>query len=125
MSLLKPYYAGFIHLSRAAVKATAAKIRGAGLLRENVDWPRKAETCERCPLRVVQCGVSYCGKPFLQQIARDPVVDGCGCPTRAKAKDPKEHCPLTSDHLPAVRDNNSCNCKWCNGLNPLSIPSRT
>ena len=73
----------------------------------------RAEICERCPLRVVQCGKSYCGKPYLQQIDRDPAVDGCGCPCRAKAKDPAEHCPLSTRHHPATKTATGCDCKWC------------
>jgi hypothetical protein len=102
----------FAQISRAAAKAAAAKLRSAGLLRESVNWASRATVCERCPLRVIKCGVSYCGKPFLQQVERDPVVDGCGCPTRAKARDPREHCPLNTTHQ-ARREHGACDCKWC------------
>jgi hypothetical protein len=86
-----------------------------GLLPSRVDWMARAEICERCPLRAKEKGISYCGRPFLQQIDRDPVIDGCGCPTIAKAKDPSEHCPVNARHQPASRGS-GCNCKWCIGL---------
>jgi hypothetical protein len=102
----------FAQFSRAAAKAASAKLRGAGLLREAANWPVRAAECERCPLRVIQCGVSYCGKPFLQQAIRDAAVDGCGCPTRAKAKDAAEHCPITRQHRER-QTTGPCDCKWC------------
>ena len=102
-----------VTLFRAAGKATGAKMRSLGLLTESRDWMARAEVCERCPLRVSKCGVSYCGTPFAQLIDRDPVTQGCGCPTRAKAKDPKEHCPITLRHRAATRDGAKCDCKWC------------
>jgi hypothetical protein len=86
-----------------------------GLLPTRQDWTARAEICEKCPLRVMEKGVSYCGRPFLRQIDRDPAIDGCGCPTRAKAKDPAEHCPVNSRYQLATRDP-VCNCKWCNAL---------
>jgi hypothetical protein len=61
----------------------------------------------------VRAGVSYCGTPFLDQPVRDEPIDGCGCPTRAKARDPDEHCPLDANHRAAVRDGSHCTCKWC------------
>ena len=64
-------------------------------------------------LRVIQCGRSYCGKPFLQLPNRDDAVDGCGCPTIAKAKDGNEHCPIDVRHQPCKEVDGSCNCKWC------------
>jgi hypothetical protein len=102
----------FKALSRAAAKSAAAKLRRAGLLPVKVDWTRRAETCERCPLLVSRKGVSYCGRPFFEQVDRDQAADGCGCPTHEKAKDPSEHCPLNDRHLPARRDE-GCDCKWC------------
>ena len=84
-----------------------------GLLPAKVDWTARQQICATCPLLVVQRGVSYCGRPFLQKIDRDPAIDGCGCPTRAKAQDPKEHCPITPRHLPSHAGEMSCNCKWC------------
>jgi len=104
-------------LTRAAVKSTAARLRSLGLLTVDSQWAVKAEICERCVMRVVQCNVSYCGKPLLSQIDRDPVTDGCGCPTRKKAQDPAEHCPLNTRHLAASRTDDVCNCKWCSQLN--------
>ena len=101
------------NLSRAAAKSAAARWRQ--VARGNIapDWSQRAETCERCPLRVIHNGISYCGKPFLNQINRDPATDGCGCPCHPKAKSPDEHCPLDIHHLPARGDNLGCNCKWC------------
>ncbi len=103
-------------LFRAAAKATVAKVRARGWAAEHPQWAARAEICERCPLRVIQCNRAYCGRPFLQQPHRDPLLDGCGCPCREKAKDPAEHCPLTSDHQAASRSKTGCNCKWCSNL---------
>jgi len=41
---------------------------------------RAPALCEKCPLCVVRCGVSYCGTPLLLQIDRDPIVDGLRLP---------------------------------------------
>jgi len=103
----------FAALSRAATKSASSRLRRLGLLPVKVDWVARATVCERCPLRVVQCGVSYCGTPFLRMPLRDPVVDGCGCPTREKARDPNEHCPLDAHHEKAIRTGDVCTCKWC------------
>jgi len=105
----------FKTLSRAAAKAASARWRSVGLSRVHPDWARRASTCETCPLRVVRRGVSYCGRPFLSQIDRDPVMDGCGCPTIDKAKSPEEHCPLDARHQPATANIGAalCSCKWC------------
>jgi hypothetical protein len=103
----------FAALSRAAAKATSARLRRLGARAVAPDWAARAVLCERCPLRVVRDGVSYCGQPFLRQIDRDPAADGCGCPTREKARSPSEHCPLDAAHRPAVRRAGRCNCKWC------------
>lgn len=103
----------FRDLSRAAVKSAASKMRSAGLLPVRVDWARRATVCERCPLRVIRCGVSYCGKPFLHQVSRRPDSDGCGCPTREKARSPEEHCPLNPQNRAAVTSPRACDCKWC------------
>jgi hypothetical protein len=102
----------FRSISRAMAKAASAKFRSVGLRTIASDWTRRAEICERCPMRVGHRGVSYCGRPFLQLVDRDPAVDGCGCPTREKAKSPCEHCPIDSRHLPSTGDEN-CRCKWC------------
>ena len=103
----------FAALSRAAAKAGASRLRRLGLLPTRVDWVARATVCERCPMRVVSCGVSYCGTPFLRMPQRDPVTDGCGCPTREKARDPGEHCPLDRTHNAAATLDDACTCKWC------------
>ncbi len=113
MSVFSSCCSGFAALSMAAAKSAAAKFRAMGVGKEHVDWAARAVICERCPLRVVERNVSYCGKPFLKKIDRDETLDGCGCPVRAKAKDPDEHCPITPRHLPATQDSKRCNCKWC------------
>ncbi|HEY0007586.1 MAG TPA: hypothetical protein VGB55_02585 [Tepidisphaeraceae bacterium] len=113
MSVLSTYVRITQSFSRAAAKAASAKLRQVGWQAEAANWTARAEICERCPLLVVQCGKSYCGRPYLQLIDRDPSTDGCGCPCRAKAKDPAEHCPLTARHLPAARIGGMCDCKWC------------
>ncbi|WP_428940766.1 hypothetical protein [Fontivita pretiosa] len=101
-------------LSRAAAKAAAAKLRTMGIVRRiHPDWIRRAQLCERCHLRVIYRGQSYCGHPLLRQVRRDPTVDGCGCPTRAKAQAPNEHCPVDMANRPARRIGPSCTCKWC------------
>lgn len=92
-------------------------MRSMGLLPAKVDWIARQRVCATCPLLVVHNKASYCGRPFLQKIDRDPVSDGCGCPTRAKAQDPNEHCPITSRYLASHRDGATCNCKWCNTPN--------
>ncbi len=104
-------------VSAAIAKATAARLRNRGALPTAVDWAARAAVCERCPLLVVRGGTSYCGRPFLRQLARDPAVDGCGCPTRDKARSPAEHCPVTDRHLPAGTGGGQCSCKWC-GIAP-------
>ena len=109
-------------LARAAGKAATSKLRLVGAVAEAEDWPVKAAVCERCPLRVVQCNVSYCGRPLLKQVVRDPVQHGCGCPTRAKAKDPSEHCPITARHEASTGDAN-CQCKWCDATRPQVLPA--
>ena len=103
----------FAALSRAAAKSAAGRLRRMGLLPQAVDWARRAAVCEGCPLRTIHRGESYCGRPFLQQVERDPAEDGCGCPTRAKAKSPGEHCPLDATNRRATRDADRCTCKWC------------
>ena len=103
----------FAALSRAAAKSAASRLRRLGLLSERVNWAARASVCERCPLRVVSAGVSYCGTPFLRKTDRDAALDGCGCPTVAKAKDPAEHCPMTVGHRGASSVGDACDCKWC------------
>lgn len=104
----------FASLSRAAAKSAASRLRRLGIIREAADWSRRASVCETCPMRVIHRGTSYCGRPFLQQIDRDPAEHGCGCPTIAKAKDPHEHCPLDWRHHAARLLPEGCSCKWCN-----------
>ena len=103
----------FAALSRAAAKSGASRLRRLGLLPTRVDWVARATVCERCPMRVVSCGVSYCGTPFLRMPLRDPVTDGCGCPTREKARDAAEHCPIDGSHNEAATVDGTCTCKWC------------
>jgi len=103
----------FAILSRAAAKSFAAKVRRVGMGARSADWARRASICETCHLRAIVRGVSYCGTPLLRQIDRDPVLHGCGCPTRAKAQSPGEHCPLTIRNLPATHPDGRCDCKWC------------
>jgi hypothetical protein len=105
---------GFAAMSRAAAKAAGSRLRHLGLLREAVDWSAKATICESCPMRRVVGGISYCGKPFLRQIERDHAEEGCGCPTREKARSPGEHCPLDWNNRAARFEPEGCNCKWCN-----------
>jgi hypothetical protein len=97
-------------LSRAAAKSAASTLRRAGGLSIHPHWSTRAEICERCPMRVLRRGITYCGDPLLEKIDRHP-QEGCGCPTLAKAKSPSEHCPLTLHYTPA--DTHICNCKWC------------
>jgi hypothetical protein len=101
----------FRSITSAMAKAASARLRSIGAGKIAVDWERRAAICETCAMRVVRRGVSYCGTPFLQMVDRDPVADGCGCPTRDKAKSPQEHCPVDRRFgLPVA---GSCNCKWC------------
>lgn len=129
-------------LARAAGKAATAKLRRAGLTPEYADWATRAEVCERCPQQVVKCGVSYCGQPLMRRMIRDEAVDGCGCPTRLKAKDPTEHCPITRRHEASATSRGeglqyagtqaaglealvraTCQCKWCDATRPQILPA--
>jgi hypothetical protein len=103
----------FRSISAAMAKAAGARLRSLGTLPTSVDWAARAAVCERCPLSVVRGGVTYCGTPFLRQVNRDPTVDGCGCPTRDKARSPGEHCPITTRHAAATTQDGRCSCKWC------------
>src|SRR5271165_1021302 len=100
-------------LLEALGKFAAARLRQVGALRVHPRWETRAAVCERCPIRVVRCGISYCGNPLLKQIDRDPALDGCGCPCRDKAKSPDEHCPVNGRHQAAASDGRGCSCKWC------------
>jgi hypothetical protein len=95
-------------------KAASARLRQIGVGATAGNWSARAAICETCPMRVVSRGVSYCGTPFLRMIDRDPVLDGCGCPTRDKAKSPDEHCPVDNRFQSPSRGP-KCNCKWCAG----------
>lgn len=108
----------FKTLSRAAAKAAGEKLRRMKVLRISQDWVRRAEICERCPLRVTHQGISYCGSPLLRKVMRDPAIDGCGCPTHAKARDPNEHCPLNRYYQPSTNDGETCDCRWCDAPTP-------
>jgi hypothetical protein len=106
----------FAALSRAAAKYTASVLRRAGASAVHRDWPARATICETCPMRVLVGKVSYCGQPVQRQPVRDAAVDGCGCPTREKARSPEEHCPFTPAMRPATAersDGGRCDCKWC------------
>ena len=103
-------------LSRGAAKSAAARWRRLGGGSVHPHWTRRATVCETCCLRVIRSGKSYCGKPLLHHIDRDPTVDGCGCPTHDKARGPDEHCPIDPRHEPARRINGICSCKWCSAL---------
>jgi hypothetical protein len=94
-------------------KFAASRLRRLGALEVAPDWQQRASVCERCALRVVSCGVSYCGKPYLQQLQRDPAVEGCGCSCRDKAKSPGEHCPIDIHYQAAFQSETTCSCKWC------------
>lgn len=100
-------------VSRAMAKSAASKFRSLGALPVYRDWASRATLCERCPLRIIHQGASYCGRPFLHHPRRDNSIDGCGCPTHAKAKAPNEHCPLDQLNRPARLDAARCTCKWC------------
>ena len=104
----------FAALILAAAKSVAARLRRMGLLGESRDWAARAAARERCPLRTLYHGVTYCGRPFLHRVGRGASADGCGCPTAAKAKSPAEHCPLDRHNRPAVTSALGCTCKWCN-----------
>jgi hypothetical protein len=103
----------FASLSRAAAKSAASRLRRLGVLAQARDWVQRASMCESCPVRIIHNGDSYCGRPFLHQIHREP-TDGCGCPTVEKAKSPDEHCPLDWSNHPARNLPEGCTCKWCN-----------
>jgi len=103
----------FARLSRAMAKSLAAKVRSMGALRLAPDWATRAQTCERCPLRHIVRGKSYCGSPLLQKLHRDETIDGCGCPTIAKAKDPSEHCPIDARYNLSHQEAGRCTCRWC------------
>lgn len=104
-----------VRLAQAGVKRTTSLFRSVGIGgRDYESWTDRAEVCARCPLVVVKCGKSYCGRPFLSQIAREEPTEGCGCPVTPKAKDPNEHCPR-DEHFNArsTDESGTCNCLWC------------
>jgi hypothetical protein len=103
-------------LAGALAKAAGAMGRRVGWGRVAPNWEARAAVCEQCVLRVVRCGMSYCGKPYLAQIERDLVSEGCGCPCHEKAKTPGEHCPIDSRHQAADKEEAGCTCKWCVAL---------
>jgi len=108
-------------LASAARRFLSARLRGWGMKSVHPQWEARAAICERCPLRVIRCGVSYCGTPLLQKMDRDEVREGCGCPCRDKAKSPQEHCPITLDHQAAGQLTDECSCRWCRSLRTGSI----
>lgn len=109
----------FGHLSGALYRYLWARLRNIGLKSTHPQWKERATLCERCHLRVIKCGVSYCGNPLLEQIEREPAVDGCGCPCRDKAKSPGEHCPIDLRHQAARKTASGCSCKWCRTLSQM------
>src|SRR5262245_44952201 len=100
-------------LSRAAAKSAASRLRQLGVGSTHPDWARRAAACERCPLRVMRRGTSYCGTPPLDRINPAVAIEGCGCPTHAKAKDPAEHCPIDLRLLASRKVDGHCTCRWC------------
>jgi hypothetical protein len=112
----------FRTLAGALRRYAGARLRRAGMGNVYRHWERRAAICERCPMRVIRCGVSYCGNPLLEQIDRDPATEGCGCPCHDKAQSPTEHCPIDSRHQAAQRAQTGCTCKWCQAAEAL--PSR-
>ena len=109
----------FAALSRAAAKYATAVARRAGAATVHPDWTSRAAVCETCPLRVIVGTLSYCGQPMHRKILREPATDGCGCPTREKARAPEEHCPVNARHHPATRHAGACDCKWCASFSAL------
>lgn len=103
----------FARISLAAAKAAKDRLRRMGLFGDHTDWKTRALVCERCPMRFIHRNTTYCGRPFLSLPVRNEAVDGCGCPTIAKAKDSSEHCPITPSMKPASRHDRPCDCKWC------------
>src|SRR6266704_6735557 len=102
----------FATLSRAAARYASAIVRRAGIGAVHPDWHVRAAVCEQCPMRMIVGNVSYCGQPLHKKRHRE-VEEGCGCPTREKARSPEEHCPLTATHRRATTLAGSCDCKWC------------
>jgi hypothetical protein len=103
-----------VRLSIAGAKRARSALRGAGVGKHHAGWADRAAACARCPLSVVVCGKSYCGKPLLRQLDRDEPTQGCGCPIRLKAQDPAEHCPRTFRYEPSSKgDAATCDCVWC------------
>jgi hypothetical protein len=113
MGLFSICCSNFATLSRAAAKAAASRLRSRGVLQIHPNWSERAILCERCPMRVVHKGTSYCGKPYLQKRNRDDAIDGCGCPTREKARDPSEHCPVNLQFAASRLTDDGCDCRWC------------
>lgn len=109
------------YLLEALGKFATARLRQVGAMQVYPDWEERAEVCERCALRVVSCGVSFCGNPFLKQLERDPAVDGCGCPCHDKAKSAGEHCPIDVHYQAAGRSHGDCSCKWCRANSKFEI----
>jgi hypothetical protein len=104
---------GLAALTRAAARFAGAVARRAGVGAVHPRWMERATVCERCPMRVAVGRVSYCGQPLHRKPERDEAQEGCGCPTREKAKDPGEHCPITVRHRAARQHALGCDCKWC------------
>jgi hypothetical protein len=107
----------FLH---AGAKKAASLIRSLGLVGVHPQWQARTELCVRCPIATSTHKGLFCGQPFLTHPHRKP-EQGCGCPILAKAKDPKEHCPV-DPFLIAIPDPPPlppCPGKWCQaGLGP-------
>ena len=88
-------------------------MRRAGVGSVHPEWAARAAVCEQCPMRVIAGRVSYCGTPYQRKPLRDEAEEGCGCPTREKAKAVGEHCPLNVAHRAARQGGMNCDCKWC------------
>jgi hypothetical protein len=105
----------FVTLGVAGIKRAKAWLRAADAV--HPEWETRAEICQRCPLVVVQCRKSYCGKPLLRHLDRDEATDGCGCPVNLKARDPGEHCPRNvAWEASSKTDALTCDCTWCASL---------
>ena len=65
-------------------------MRGDAVLAE-----KRLEICKTCDLMELnkKGEPGFCGHPWYKLLRRDPIVDGCGCWLKMKAKDKDERCP--------------------------------